>query len=72
MKTLSLTVIVAITALLGFCSAGWGAEKYVGHCSVIFRADSTLHAFTGDITNFALVVSCENELSGDGPAEHTN
>jgi len=64
MKTISSTVIVTFTALLGLCSAGQGAEKYVGHCSVVFRADSTLHAFTGDITNFALVVSCDTNAAG--------
>ena len=34
----------------------YGAEKYVGTCNVEFEGDSTLHGFTGHITNLALVV----------------
>jgi hypothetical protein len=32
---------------------------------VIFKVDSTMHAFTGDITNIALVVFCETNSAGE-------
>lgn len=40
------------------------ADKYTGVCDVIFEGDSTLHAFTGDITNVALVVFCDTNSAG--------
>lgn len=40
------------------------ADKYVGHCDVVFEGDSTLHGFTGDITNVAVVVFSETNSAG--------
>ncbi|MEK7780792.1 MAG: hypothetical protein AAB370_04755, partial [Verrucomicrobiota bacterium] len=41
------------------------ADKYPGHCDVVFEADSTLHAFTGDITNIAVLVLCDTNAAGE-------
>ncbi len=40
------------------------ADKYVGHCDVVFEGDSTLHGFTGDITNVAVIAFCETNSAG--------
>ncbi len=40
------------------------AEKYTGTCNIVFEGDSTLHAFTGDITNLAVVVLCDTNSAG--------
>lgn len=52
---------IAYLALLGQANA---VEKYVGTCNVVFEGDSTLHAFTGDITNIAVVVFCDTNSAG--------
>jgi polyisoprenoid-binding protein YceI len=39
-------------------------ENYVGHCDVVFAGDSTLHGFTGDITNVPVTVRCETNNTG--------
>lgn len=54
------TLLVSI-ALLGQANA---AEKYTGTCNVVFEGDSTLHAFTGDITNVTVVVICDTNAAG--------
>jgi len=48
-------VALLLTTFLGGPAAG-AVERYVGTCNVEFEGDSTLHAFTGHITNIALVV----------------
>lgn len=40
------------------------ADKYTGTCDVVFEGDSTLHSFTGDITNLALIVFCDTNSAG--------
>jgi hypothetical protein len=52
-------------ALFVFGNGVRGAERYIGHCDVVFEADSTLHAFTGDITNIAVVVLCDTNTAGE-------
>lgn len=49
---------------LGFLFQAQAADNYTGTCNVVFEGDSTLHAFTGDITNIALVVLCETNSAG--------
>lgn len=52
-------------ALWAFHNAATAADRYVGRCDVVFEGDSTLHAFTGDITNMPLTVLCETNDAGD-------
>jgi len=57
------------TLLIGFGllllnNTGSGADKYAGHSDVVFEGDSTLHAFTGNITNVAVLVLCDTNASG--------
>jgi polyisoprenoid-binding protein YceI len=52
---------LALLLLLGQAHA---AEKYIGTCNVVFAGDSTLHAFTGDITNITVVVFCDTNSAG--------
>lgn len=52
-------------ALFVFGNGARGAAKYIGHCDVVFEADSTLHAFTGDITNIAVLVLCDTNATGE-------
>jgi hypothetical protein len=40
------------------------AELYAGRCDVEFEGDSTLHAFTGSLTNLALAVRCDTNAAG--------
>jgi hypothetical protein len=39
-------------------------DRYAGTCDVVFTGDSTLHAFTGNITNIAVVVFCDTNAAG--------
>ncbi len=57
--------MLALVALLRCGSAVEAAEKYVGRCDVVFEGDSTLHGFTGDITNVPITVLCETNGSGE-------
>ena len=57
----ALTFGLALFALLAPAKA---ADKYTGTCNVVFEGDSTLHAFTGDITNIAVVVLCDTNSAG--------
>lgn len=52
---------IALFPWLGQANA---AERYVGTCNVVFEGDSTLHAFTGDITNITVVVFCDTNSAG--------
>jgi polyisoprenoid-binding protein YceI len=59
-----------ISALLAFvalfrCGPVEAAETFFGRCDVLFEGDSTLHGFTGDITNVPLTVICETNNSGE-------
>ena len=60
-----LLTLLAIVAWLLFLEPAHAADKYVGHCDVVFEGDSTLHGFTGDITNIPLTVICERNHSGE-------
>jgi polyisoprenoid-binding protein YceI len=60
-----LPALLATVAVLTFLNAAEAADKYVGHCDVVFEGDSTLHGFTGDITNVPLTVVCETNRSGE-------
>jgi hypothetical protein len=60
-----LPAILVTVALLVFHNEAGAADKYVGRCDVMFEGDSTLHAFTGDITNVPLTVLCETNGSGE-------
>jgi hypothetical protein len=62
-RVLSAGTFIAI--FLGFLFHAPAADKYLGHCDVGFEADSTLHAFTGDITNIAVLVLCDTNASGE-------
>lgn len=57
--TLAFVAHLAVTANLS------AADKYVGHCDVVFEADSTLHAFTGHITNITALVLCDTNTAGE-------
>jgi polyisoprenoid-binding protein YceI len=59
--TRTLLFSFALFMLLGQAHA---ADKYVGTCNVVFTGDSTLHAFTGDISNIAMVVFCDTNSAG--------
>lgn len=59
---LNTLLVTGITLLL--CRRGYAAENYVGTCNVVFEGDSTLHGFSGDITNIAVVVVCETNSAG--------
>jgi hypothetical protein len=59
-----LSKMLAWFVLLDVCGGAQGADRYVGRCDVVFKVDSTLHAFTGDITNIALVVFRETNPAG--------
>lgn len=53
-----------LTISLAFAIPAAATDKYVGTCNVVFEGDSTLHAFTGDITNLAVVVLCDTNSAG--------
>jgi hypothetical protein len=57
--------LLAAVELLCFGIPTDAAEKYTGRCDVVFEGDSTLHRFTGDITNVPLTVICETNRSGE-------
>jgi hypothetical protein len=54
-----------LLAGLGLLLQASAADKYLGHCDVVFEADSTLHAFTGDITNIAVIVLSDTNATGE-------
>ena len=56
---------MVVVALSFFCWLAGAAEKYVGHCDVVFEGDSTLHGFMGDITNVPVTVICDTNGSGE-------
>ena len=60
----NLWLLACHAGLLLVATAEAGA-KYVGHCDVTFVGDSTLHGFTGNITNVPLAVLCETNDSGE-------
>jgi hypothetical protein len=57
-------MLLCSIALLPWLNAANATEKYTGTCSIVFAGDSTLHAFTGDITNLAVVVFCDTNSTG--------
>lgn len=57
-------VLLSGIALFPWPGPAHAAEKYAGTCNVVFEGDSTLHGFTGDITNLALVVTCDTNAAG--------
>lgn len=57
--------LLVFAALLRCGPSLEAAERYVGHCDVIFEGDSTLHAFTGDIPSVPLAVTCVTNDSGE-------
>jgi len=57
------TMLVALALTIASLAVR-AADKYVGHCDVVFEGDSTLHGFTGDITNVAVIVFCETNSAG--------
>ena len=59
-----LRTLLASVVVLTMVASTPGADKYVGQCDVVFAGDSTLHAFTGNITNIMLVVFCDTNASG--------
>jgi len=58
------TALLVTAVSLLFAGSGLAADKYVGTCNVVFEGDSTLHSFTGDITNIAVIVFCETNSAG--------
>lgn len=67
MKTqLTLIATLLMTCCgLAFSPAAAATEHYAGRCDVVFEADSTLHEFTGDITNIAVLVLCHTNAAGE-------
>ncbi len=66
MKQLSIFRAAIVSGLV-LCASNApirAAEQYVGSCNVLFEGDSTLHGFTGDITNVPVVVYCETNAAG--------
>lgn len=61
MKQFSPFLLSLAAALVLPCTA---ADQYAGTCNVVFEGDSTLHAFSGNITNVALVVFCDTNATG--------
>ncbi|MGC3957989.1 MAG: YceI family protein [Verrucomicrobiota bacterium] len=59
MKTVTFAVLC-----LGFLLQATAADKYTGNCNIVFEGDSTLHAFTGYISNIAVIVLCDTNTSG--------
>jgi hypothetical protein len=57
--------LLAAAMLPVFHNAVAGADRYVGRCDVVFKGDSTLDAFAGDITNVPLTVVCGTNLAGE-------
>lgn len=60
-KQFSPLLLSLAAALVLPCTA---ADQYTGTCNVVFEGDSTLHAFNGKITNVALVVFCDTNVTG--------
>lgn len=58
------TALLVTSAWLLLAGSGLAAEKYVGTCNVVFEGDSTLHGFSGNITNIAVEVHCETNSAG--------
>ena len=67
MKSLRPSLITLLLGLALFAPVNRlpGAEVYRGRCDVVFEGDSTLHAFTGNITNLALAVVCDTNAAGE-------
>lgn len=63
-KILKFSRIMGCGLALAAALTTQAAEKYSGTCNVVFEGDSTLHGFTGDITNLALVVVCDTNSTG--------
>lgn len=61
-RTIFLALLLSLAAALA--STTHAADRYAGTCNIVFAGDSTLHAFTGDITNIAIVVSCDTNATG--------
>ena len=57
-------VLLTVVTLLTLVANLSAADKYSGTCNIVFEGDSTLHAFTGDITNLAVVVLCDTNSTG--------
>lgn len=60
-----LLVLAVVAALPLFRCVAAAGDKYVGRCDVIFEGDSTLHGFTGIISNVPLTVICETNNAGE-------
>ena len=64
-KVIRLSAVLVLLALPSLGTAAEHGDRYFGRCDVIFKVDSTMHAFTGDITNIALVVFCDTNSAGE-------
>jgi YceI-like domain len=63
---LKFLLALVATALLSACLHSLeGADKYGGHCDVVFDGESTLDTFTGNITNVPLEVICGTNNAGE-------
>jgi len=60
-----LRTLLTVVALFASGRTADAGDKYVGHCDVVFEGDSTLHGFTGNITNVPLTVICETNSAGE-------
>lgn len=59
------TFLLALLTIVGAVALpSRAADHYTGTCNVVFEGDSTLHSFTGDITNLALIVSSDTNSAG--------
>ncbi|MBE0545842.1 MAG: YceI family protein [Verrucomicrobia bacterium] len=57
--------LAVVATLPLFCCVASAGDKYVGYCDVVFEGDSTLHGFTGNISNVPLTVICETNSAGE-------
>lgn len=61
-RTIFLALLLSLAAALALTTHA--TDRYAGTCNIVFAGDSTLHAFTGDITNIAAVVFCDTNAAG--------
>lgn len=58
------SLIAASAMLWAFPGAVAATDKYGGHSDIVFDGDSTLDAFSGEITNVPVKVTCDIDTNG--------
>lgn len=64
MSTMRILFLALLPFAAAFTSPAHAGDRYTGTCNVVFEGDSTLHSFTGDITNLTLIVLCDTNAAG--------